>query len=309
MDRLWVIVAGCAIMAAAASPAVYASAIEGKSIEYMAGQDRMEGYLAYDTATQGKRPGVQVVPEWWGVTEYARTRARMLAGLGYTALVVDMYGQGRQADNPDEAQKLSSEVMTHFNTIGKTRFLAAFDVLKKQPTVEADRIAAIGYCFGGGVVPFAERESLLRAVPFAPAGDQRVGMGGADADRFFGQPGEQVLNMARQGTDLKGVVSFHGSLTPVTPAKPGEVRAKILVLHGEADTIAPLKQLEAFREEMNKAGADYRIVTYPGAKHAFTNPEADEYARRFNMPVGYSAKADRESWEEMRKFLKQVLGR
>ncbi len=268
MDRLWLIMVSCAIMAAAASPGVSASTIEWKTIKYVAGQDRMRGYLAYDAFVQGKRPGVLVVPEWWGVTEYARTRARMLAGLGYTALVADMYGQGRQANNPDGAQKLSSEVMKNFNSIGKTRFLAALDVLKKQPTVEADRIAAIGYCFGGGV----------------------------------------VLNMARQGTDLKGVVSFHGNLTPVTPTKPGDVRAKILVLHGEADTIAPLKQVEAFRQEMNKAGADYRIVTYPGAKHSFTNPEADEYARKFNMPVGYNAKADKESWEEMRKFLQQVLG-
>ncbi len=265
---LWVLMVGIAIMAAAAGPGACAATIEGKTVEYMAGQDRMKGYLAYDASVQGKRPGVLVVPEWWGVTEYARSRARMLAGLGYTALVVDMYGQGRQANNPDEAQKLSSEVIKNFNSIGKPRFLAAVDILKKQPTVEPDRIAATGYCFGGGV----------------------------------------VLNMARQGADLKGVVSFHGNLTPVTPAKPGEVRAKILVLHGDADTIVPPKQLQAFKEEMNGAGADYRIVTYPGAKHSFTNPEADEFARKFNMPVGYNTRADKESWEEMRKFLQQVLG-
>ncbi len=269
MNRLWLVMAGFAMLVAAVGSDASASTIEGKTVEYMAGQDHMKGYLAYDASAQGKRPGVLVVPEWWGVTDYARTRARMLAGLGYTAFVVDMYGQGRQANNPDEAQKLSSEVMKNFNTTGKTRFMAALDELKKQPTVNPDRIAAIGYCFGGGV----------------------------------------VLNMARQGADLKGVVSFHGNLTPVTPAKPGEVRAKILVLHGEADTIAPPKQIAAFKEEMNKAGADYRVVTYPGAKHSFTNPEADQYAKRFNMPVGYNAKADKESWGEMRKFLQQVLGR
>ena len=233
----------------------------GKNIEYSAQGIVLKGYVAYDDKIQGKRPGVLVVHEWWGLNNYTRKRARMLASLGYTALAVDMYGEGKQAMHPDDAKEFSSAVMKNFDT-AKARFLAGIDLLKKQPTVDADRIAAIGYCFGGGV----------------------------------------VLNMARQGVDLKGVVSFHGSLAAVKPAEPGMVKAKIRVYTGADDKFVPAEAVAAFKKEMTDAKVDFKVVSYPGAVHAFTNPEATQLGKKFNLPLAYNAKADKESWEEMKKF-------
>jgi dienelactone hydrolase len=240
--------------------------VEGKEVSYSAQGVVMKGYLAYDKNIKGKRPGVLVVHEWWGHNEYARKRARMLAEMGYTALAVDMYGDGKQAMHPDDAGKFSSEVMKNFD-VANARFLAAMEFLKKQPEVNQDQIAAIGYCFGGGV----------------------------------------VLNMARQGADLKGVASFHGSLAAVRPAQPGAVKARVLVLHGGDDKFTTPEQIEAFKKEMNDAGVDFRFIVYPGAIHSFTNPAADEYAKRFNLPLGYNADADHKSWEELRKFLGTIF--
>jgi dienelactone hydrolase len=240
--------------------------IEGRTVEYSAQGVLMKGYLAYDENIKGKRPGVLVVHEWWGLNDYARRRAQMLAELGYIALAVDMYGDGRQAMHPNEAGKFSSELMKNFD-VAKTRFIAAMDFLKQQPTVDPNRMAAIGYCFGGGV----------------------------------------VLNMARQGVDLRGVVSFHGSLAAVKPAQPGSVKAKILVLNGDADKFTTPEQIEAFKREMKAAGVDFQFISYPGALHSFTNPEADEYGKKFNLPLAYNADADRKSWNELKKFLSSIF--
>lgn len=240
--------------------------IEGNTVEYTAGDVVMKGYLAYDKSIKGKRPGVLVVHEWWGLNDYARKRARMLAELGYAALAVDMYGDGKQAMHPDDAGKFSSELMKNFDT-AKARFMAAMEFLKKQPVVDTEKIAAIGYCFGGGI----------------------------------------VLNMARQGVDLKGVASFHGNLTAVKPAEQSAVKAKIIVFHGADDKFITQEQIEAFKQEMKAAGADLRFIAYPAAVHSFTNPEADAYARKFNIPVAYNAEADKKSWAELKTFLIQIF--
>jgi dienelactone hydrolase len=248
------------------NPAGAETKIIGKNISYSAQGLAMEGYLSYDEKIKGQRPAVLVVPEWWGLTDYVRRRTRLLAELGYVALAVDMYGQGKVLNTPDEAQKYSSEVMKHFDLAGD-RFLAGMDLLKKQPLVDPTRIAAIGYCFGGGI----------------------------------------VLNMARQGVDLRGVASFHGVLTPVEPAQPGMIKARILVLAGGADKMVPPQQVEAFKKEMKAAGADFQVISYPGAQHSFTNPESTGLGKKFNLPIGYNALADKESWEELKKFLKEVF--
>lgn len=240
--------------------------VQGKVVDYSANGVVMKGYLAYDENIKGKRPGVLVVHEWWGHNEYARKRARMLAELGYTALAVDMYGDGKQALHPDDAGKFSSELMKNFD-VARSRFIAAMDFLKQQPTVDPARIAAIGYCFGGGI----------------------------------------VLNMARQGVDLKGVASFHGGLTAVKPAQPGSVKAKVLVLHGADDKFTTPEQIDAFRQEMKTSGADFQFISYPGAMHSFTNPEADTFAKKFNLPLAYNADADKKSWNELKKFLKKIF--
>jgi len=226
----------------------------------------MTGYLAYDNSVTGKRPGVLVVHEWWGHNDYARKRAGMLAELGYTALAVDMYGDGKQAEHPDEAGKFASQVRQNMS-VATERFKAAMKVLQEHQTVDPDQIAAIGYCFGGGI----------------------------------------VLQMARQGLDLDAVVSFHGSLATDNPAEPGEIKARILVLHGAEDKLVSPEQLQSFHREMKAAGADYKFIPYPGAKHSFTNPEADVYAEKFNIPVGYNAEADQRSWQDMQEFLRETF--
>jgi dienelactone hydrolase len=240
--------------------------IQGKTVEYSAQGVVMKGYLACDENIKYRRPGVLVVHEWWGLNDYARKRARMLAELGYTALAVDMYGEDKQALNPQDEGKVSSEVMENFD-VAEARFVAAMDFLKQQPTVDPTRIAAIGYCFGGSV----------------------------------------VLSMAGQGVDLKGVVSFHGTLAAVKPPQPGMVKAKILVLNGSADKFNTRQQIEAFRQEMKAAGVDFQFISYPGAMHSFTNPDATELGKKFNLPIAYNPGADKKSWGEMKKFLAEIF--
>lgn len=242
--------------------------IRGEPVEYVAGDTTMKGYLAYDDGFSGKRPGILVVHEWWGHNEYARKRARMLAGLGYVALAVDMYGEGKQALHPDDAGKFSGEIRKNMS-LGRERFLAARKVLPEHKFTDPKRIGAIGYCFGGSV----------------------------------------VLQMARDGMDLAGVASFHGGLTTDSPAKPGSVKAKILVLNGADDKFIKPGEIEAFKKEMKTAGADFRFISYPGAAHSFTNPDADSYAKKFNIPLGYNAEADRKSWAEMETFFRNIFGK
>ncbi len=240
--------------------------LSGVPVDYRSDEVTLKGYLVYDKAVEGKRPGVLVVHEWWGHNDYVRERARQLAKLGYTALAVDMYGDGRQADHPKDAMKFSSEVMKNISSAEK-RFRAALEVLKNNETVDTSKIAAIGYCFGGGV----------------------------------------VLNMARRGIDLKGVVSFHGSLAAIAPARKGAVKAKILVCHGADDTFVSPEQIDAFKQEMEKAGVDYRFVSYEGAIHAFSNPAADELGKKFNIPLAFNADADRKSWNDMKDFFETIF--
>ena len=240
--------------------------VQGKEVTYTAGGTTLKGYIAYDDAIKGKRPGVLVVHEWWGNNEYARKRATMLAGLGYTALALDMYGEGKQAHHPDEAAKFSGELAKNL-PLAKARFESAMKLLQQQKNVDATNIAALGYCFGGSV----------------------------------------VLQMARLGENMKGAVSFHGSLATETPAEPGKVRARIISFTGTADPMIPAEQVAAFKQEMEKAGANYKVVTFPGAKHSFTNPAADEYGREFKLPLAYDAAADKASWDETQSFLADIF--
>lgn len=249
----------CTVLAAGLIPAE--AKIIGKNVDYSVQGVMLKGYVAYNDKIEGKRPGILVVHEWWGLNDYTRKRARMLAELGYTALAVDMYGEGKQAMHPDDAKAFSSAVMKDFDT-AKARFLAAMELLKKEPTVDADQIAAIGYCFGGGV----------------------------------------VLNMARQGVDLKGVASFHGSLGAVKPVEARMIKAKIRVYTGADDKFVPAEAVAAFKKEMADAKTDFQVISYPGALHAFTNPEATQLGEKFSLPLAYNAKADKESWADMKKF-------
>lgn len=242
------------------------AAIQTREVEYKTGDTVMKGYLAFDDSIQVKRPGVLVVHEWWGHNPYVRKRAEMLAELGYTALAVDMYGDGKTAAHPEDAGKFAGELRNNM-PIAIARFQAAMDLLKNEPTVLPDKIAAIGYCFGGGV----------------------------------------VLEMARAGAELDGVVSFHGSLATSSPAQPGKVKAKVLVLHGEDDPFVKPEEIEAFKKEMKTAGVDYTFISYPDAVHSFTNPDADKFGKEFNLPLAYNKDADEKSWQAMRIFLVDIF--
>jgi len=268
MKRLATIILAFALVLAMGSMAIAAQKIEGRNVEYTAGGVTLKGYLAYDRSIQGKRPGVLVVHEWWGQNEYVRKRARMLAGQGYTALALDMYGQGRIVDHPDDAGKFASELMKNF-PVAKERFLAALEFLKKQPTVDPARIAAIGYCFGGGV----------------------------------------VLNMARQGVDLKGVASFHGSLAIVKPETPTRIKAAVRVYNGADDKFTKPDQAAELMREMIEQSVDFKFVNYPGAVHSFTNPDATEIGKKFKMPMAYNAQADKQSWADLLDFLKKIFAK
>lgn len=242
------------------------AAVKGEEVAYESGGVVMKGYLAYDDAIKSKRPGVLVVHDWWGHGEYVRGRARALAALGYTALAVDMYGSGKQVEHPDDAGKLSGTVRGNLPVM-KARFNAACDVLGKHGTVDARRIAAIGYSFGGST----------------------------------------VLEMARQGVDIAGVVNFYGDLTTQHPAPKGGIKANILVLNAAADAMIPPEQVNKFKQEMAAAKADYKFINYPGTKHLFTRPDADALAKKYNLPLAYDAEADRKSWTEMQAFFKRIF--
>ncbi len=234
--------------------------LKEENVIYKIDSLNMDGYIVYDSAITGKRPAVLVVHEWWGLNEYAKRRARELAGLGYIAMAVDMYGNGQTADNPELAGKLAGPFYQN-SAMTKAHFDAALNKLKTYKEVDTANIGAIGYCFGGGV----------------------------------------LLNIVRMGEPLKGIVSFHGSLLG-TPAVKNLLTAKILVLHGEDDKFVPATDVAAFKKQMDSIGAAYTFKSYPGATHAFTNPDATAMGQKFKMPIAYNAKADTASWNEMKVF-------
>jgi len=237
-----------------------------EEIQYQVDGEDFTGYMAYDSLIEGERPGILLVHEWWGHNDYVRMRAEMLARLGYTAFALDMYGSGKLADHPEQANEFMQAVMSQQDQ-AKQRFTAALELLREQDSVNADQVAALGYCFGGAV----------------------------------------VLAMAREGVDLDGVVSYHGMLATESPAQPGSVDTRILVFNGEADPMVPPEQVQGFKQEMDAAGADYRLYDYEGVVHGFTNPDATETGERFDLPLAYDADADADSWHKTQRFLERLF--
>jgi dienelactone hydrolase len=241
--------------------------LRGEEVSYRAGDTELKGYLAWDASKPGPLPGVIVVHEWWGHNDYVRRRARMLAEEGYVALALDMYGNGKNTQHPEDAQKFVMEAVSNA-AVAKERFSAAYDLLKRHDATDPAKIAAIGYCFGGAVVLQMARL-------------------GADLDGV---------------ASFHGTLSPQGP-----PAQSGVFKAKALVLHGADDALVPPEQVAAFAKEMDAAGVDYTFIAYPGAQHAFTNPAATERGTALNMPLAYDQAADTQSWAELQKFLKAVF--
>jgi dienelactone hydrolase len=210
------------------------AAVKTQEIEYKQGDTTLVGFLAYDDEVKSKRPGVIVVHEWWGHNQHARNQAIRLAKAGYVGFAIDMYGKGKVATHPKDAQAFMSEASKD-PAQAAARFNLGVEKLKQQPQVDTDKIGAIGYCFGGGV----------------------------------------ILAMARGGADLDAVGVFHGHLAPMgPPAEKGKVKGAILVQTGGADPMIPSAQIDAFKKEMKDAGVKAEVVVYPKAKHSFTNPDA-----------------------------------
>jgi dienelactone hydrolase len=234
-----------------------------RTVEYRQGDSRLVGYLAYPSDNRKRHPGVLVAPEWWGLNDYAKGRAEQLAELGYVALAIDIYGEGKTTTDPQEAAALAKTYKEN-RTLLRDRVRAGLETLKVQPMVDGRRLAAIGYCFGGTA----------------------------------------VLELARDGADLSGVVSFHGGLDTSKSAQAKQIRASILVLHGADDPLVTPEQLADFQEEMRAAGTDWQLVAYGNAVHGFTNPAAGTDKSR---GVAYSPLADRRSWQAMQRFLAELF--
>ncbi|HEV3079946.1 MAG TPA: dienelactone hydrolase family protein [Gemmataceae bacterium] len=232
-------------------------------VEYKHGDTVLEGYLAYDDSSTDKRPGVLVVHEWTGHNPYVRKRAEQLAALGYVAFALDMYGKGVHAKDPKEAASLASTYKND-RKLMRARARAGLDVLQKQPLADTQRLAAIGYCFGGTT----------------------------------------VLELARDGAELAGVVSFHGDLSTPNPEDAKNIKAKVLAQHGADDPFVPPPQVAAFEEEMRKGGVDWQLIQYGGAVHSFTNPGA---GNDNSKGAAYNAKADRRSWDAMQRFFHEIF--
>ncbi len=237
-----------------------ANSVKEETGNYISDGITCNTFTAYDKNTTEKRPGIIVVPEWWGLNDYTKSRAKQLAGTGYVAMAIDVFGNGKQGHNPKEAGALAAPFYNN-PALTKQRIDVAISTLKKNPHVDTSRIAAIGYCFGGYT----------------------------------------VLNAAKLGADLKGVVSFHGGLNGV-PADKNLLKAKILVCHGEADKFISPEELSTFRKELDSIGASYIFKSYPDAVHGFTNPAATANGKKFNIPIAYNVAADTASWKDMQHF-------
>jgi len=237
--------------------------VRTRTVEYKHGNTVLEGYLAYDDEIKGQRPGVMVVHEWTGVGPYVRQRAEQLAKLGYVAFAIDMYGKGIRPKNDQEAAA-QAKIYRSDRKLMRDRANAGLQVLQKNQLTDTKRIAAIGYCFGGGT----------------------------------------VLELARSGANLAGVVSFHGNLDTPNPSDTKNIKGKVLVLHGANDPLVPPEQVLAFGEEMTQAEVDWQLVAYGGAVHSFTNPEAGNAASK---GVAYNQVADRRSWQDMQQFFAEIF--
>ena len=239
-----------------------------RPVAYVHAGVKLEGYLAYDDAltAHGKLPGVLVVHEWWGLNSYTRGRAEQLAKLGYVAFALDMYGGGQSTTEAKKAGELAGQF--YGKPLMAERAQAGLDQLLGTGLVDAARVAAIGYCFGGSTV--------------------------------------QAL--AYSGAPLAGIVSFHGGLIPVPADAAAKIKAKILICHGAIDPHVPPKDVAAFQDAMNAGKFDYQFISYAGAVHAFTNPGADALAAAAGLPgIGYNAAADHRSWAQMQGFFAEIF--
>jgi len=252
----------CALLVAA-SATVSRAAIRTETVEYKLGDATLEGFVAYDDAIQGQRPGVLVVHQWMGLTVYEKKRAEMLAQLGYMAFCADIYGKGIRPQNTQEAGALAGKYKGDRQLL-RDRVNAALIALRQQALVDQKHVAAIGYCFGGTT----------------------------------------VIELARSGADVAGIVSFHGGLDSPAPADGKNIKCKVLVCHGADDPFESAQDMAAFESEMRTAGVDWQLIKYGGAVHSFTQPKA---GNDNSKGAAYNERADNRSWEAMTQFFAEIF--
>jgi dienelactone hydrolase len=239
------------------------AAVKARVVEYKQGDTVLEGYLAWDDAKTAQRPGILIVHEWTGINDHMKQRAEMLARLGYVAFAADIYGKGiRPAGQPEAGQ--TAGIYKNDRPLMRARARAGLETLRKQKFVDQQRIAAIGYCFGGTT----------------------------------------VLELARDGADLKGVVSFHGGLSTPTPQDAGNIKGRVLAQHGADDPFVKADEVAAFQDEMRKGKVDWQFTSYGNAVHSFTNKAA---GTDNSKGAAYNEKADKRSWEAMKIFFAEIF--
>jgi len=237
-----------------------------KAVSYEQGGVKLEGFLVYDDSSKGLRPGVLVIPEWWGLNDYIKSRAEQLAGLGYIAFAADMYGSGMKTTDPKKAGELASQF--YGKPLMAERAQAGLDQLLKSGLVDPKKTAAIGFCFGGATC--------------------------------------QAL--AYSGAQLAGIVSFHGSLIPVSAEDAIKTKAKLLICHGAIDPFIKPEAVEAFKKSLDDGHLDYQFISYANAVHAFTNPGADAVRAATGLNgIGYNEAAARRSWQHMKLFFDEIF--
>lgn len=237
-----------------------------QSLDFQVANGNHKAYLAFDEQAATAQPGVLVLHEWWGMNDNIHRRVHMLAELGYAAMAIDLFGDGKIAADADEAAAMMNAALGDMDNTSAI-LQQGHQLMCEQNVVDADHTAAIGYCFGGAM----------------------------------------ALHSARLGLPLNAVVSFHGALGATREISAGDVKANILICHGEADSMVSMQDLEGFKAEMDGAAVNYEVITYPAAKHGFTNPEADTNAEKYGVDVGYQQQADDESWAAMQEFFKRQL--
>lgn len=261
MKSLFVSLFFVPVIALMAAPAK--AAIRTKIVEYRHEETILEGYLAYDDEIEERRPGVLVVHQWKGLSDYEKRRARELAELGYVAFAADIYGKGIRPETSEEAREQATLYRSDRQLL-RGRANAGLQVLKNSELTLPEKVAAIGYCFGGGT----------------------------------------VLELARSGADVAGVVSFHGNLDTPNLEDANNISGRVLVLHGADDPLVPPEQVQTFTEEMRSANVDWELVMYGGAVHSFTDSRAGDDPAKGSA---YQEAADKRSWTAMQEFFKQIF--
>ena len=244
-------------------PGLALGAIKTQTVAYKQGGSVLEGYLSYDDAVKGKRPGVVVFHEWWGINDFIRGQTERLAKMGYVAFAADIFGKGVRPTTPDEAGKQAGFYKGD-RPLLRDRAVAGLKALERSPHVDSRRLAAIGFCFGGTA----------------------------------------ALELARSGAEVKGVVSFHGGLSNPAPGDARNIKGKVLVLHGADDTYVPKAEVDAFVEEMKKAGANWQMTLYSGTVHSFTNPASGSDPRK---GVAYNPQSAARAWTAMKDFFDEIF--